>query len=49
MDGSDLAAAVEMLSQRSFIGTVVDILDKDTSLVTVIFRGVASFVACFVH
>ena len=36
MDGGDLAAAVEMLSERGIICTVVNILDEDTSLVTVI-------------
>jgi len=36
MDGGDLAAAVEMLSERGIICTVVNILDKDTSLITVI-------------
>ena len=36
MDGGDLAAAVEMLSERGIICTVVNILDEDTSLITVI-------------
>ena len=36
MDGCDLAAAVEMLSERGLVSTVVNILDEDTSLVTVV-------------
>ena len=36
MDGGDLAAAFEMLSERGFVSAVVNILDEDTSLVTVI-------------
>lgn len=41
MDGGDLAAAVEMLSYGGVIGTVVNILDEDTSLITVVAVGIS--------
>ena len=36
VDGSNLAAAVEVLPEGRFVGTVVNILDKDASLVAVV-------------
>ena len=54
VDGGDLAAAVEMLSYRGVIGTVVHVLDEDTSLITVVavgisfgFAWIADFGLCF--
>ena len=48
VDGSNLAAAVEVLPEGRFVGTVVNILDKDASLVTVV-PGFSLALAGFVH
>ena len=47
MDRSNLAAAVEVLPEGRIVGTVVNILDKDTSLVTVV-PGLSLALADFV-